>query len=47
MAGGFVPFEGGAAEKAALVADIRKRFVTVIREWGEKDDGDILPHAGK
>ena len=39
MAGGFVPFEGGAGEKAALLEDIRSRFISVIKEWGEKDDG--------
>ena len=47
MAGGFVPFDGDAAQKAALLKDIRNRFITVIKEWGETDDGDIFSQTGK
>lgn len=47
MAGGFVPFDGDAAQKAALLKDIRNRFITVIKEWGETDDEDIFSQTGK
>lgn len=32
MAGGFVPFDGDAQEKAALLEDIKRRFITQIQE---------------
>ena len=32
MAGGFVPFDGNAQEKAALLDGIKERFIAVIRE---------------
>ncbi len=47
MAGGFVPFDGDAARKAALTEEIRNRFITVIKEWGDTEDGDIFSQTGK
>ena len=32
IAGGFVPFDGDAQEKAALLEDIKRRFITQIQE---------------
>lgn len=32
MAGGFIPFEGDTQEKAALLNEVKSRFITVIRE---------------
>lgn len=32
MAGGFVPFEGDAQEKAALIDEIKRRFLAVLQE---------------
>jgi len=32
MAGGFVPFDGSAQNKAALIGEIKSRFIAVIQE---------------